>query len=84
MIWSEFSCSSLWWLLPPAMMALCFMLMRGRKGPMMCGFDSYDEPNHRKNDPDSPMDILARRYARGEIDRQEYTKRKNILSGTSD
>ncbi|UCG78467.1 MAG: hypothetical protein JSV21_01125 [Nitrospirota bacterium] len=26
-----------WWIIPIAMIALCFFMMRGRKGSMMCG-----------------------------------------------
>ena len=84
MFWSEFSDGSLWWLLPLAMMALCFFMMRGRKGSMMCGFGSHDEDNPHKNASDSAMDILDKRYALGEIDSEEYAVKKRILTSTTD
>ena len=31
--------------------------------------------------PDDPLEILRQRYARGEIDDEEYTRRKTTLSG---
>ena len=80
MFWSEFSDGSLWWLFPLMMMALCFFVMRGRRGSMMCGFGSREEESHHVNTSDSAMDILDKRYAIGEIDRQEYQEKKSILN----
>ena len=39
---AEVSNFSLWWLFPLVMIVLCFLMMRGRKGSMMCGFGSGD------------------------------------------
>lgn len=71
---------SLWWLFLLVMIAFCFLMMRGRKGSMMCGFGSRDEDRHRINVSDSARDILDKRYARGEIDKEEYQEKKRILS----
>ncbi|CAB1055909.1 hypothetical protein D1BOALGB6SA_643 [Olavius sp. associated proteobacterium Delta 1] len=83
MFWSEFSDGSLWWLFPLVMMALCFFMMRGRKGSMMCGFGSREEESHRVNTSESAMDILDKRYALGEINRQAYEEKKSILNQRS-
>ncbi|MBU0631497.1 SHOCT domain-containing protein [bacterium] len=36
--------------------------------------------NSTKNDESSAMDILDKRYANGEIDEEEYTRKKENLS----
>ena len=71
---------SLWWLIPVAMMVLCFFLMRGRKGTMMCGFGSHNQSSHSVNPSDSAMDLLDKQYATGQIDEKEYEKKKIILT----
>jgi putative membrane protein len=71
---------SLWWLFPLVMVFLCFLMMRGRKGSMMCGFGSSDENKYRENSHDSAEDILDKRYARGEIDKEEYQQKKRTLN----
>ncbi len=56
-----------------AMMALCFFMMRGHGGGMMCsGRDG-------KKASDSPLDILSRKYAHGKINKQEYEKGKEDI-----
>ena len=71
---------SLWWIFPLVMIALCFLMMRNRKGSMMCGFGSRDEDSHRINVSDSAKDVLDKRYARGEIDKEEYEERNRTLN----
>lgn len=38
----------------------------------------YDIPGQRKK-KDSPLDILKKRFASGEIDNNEYQEKKNLL-----
>jgi len=71
---------SFWWLIPIAMMGLCFFMMRGRKGSMICRFGSRNEDSHKIYPSDSAMDILDKRYANDIIDEEEYEKKKIILT----
>ena len=80
MFGTEFCNFSFWWLIPVAMMVLCFFMMRGRKGSMMCGFGSHDKDRYRINPSDSAMDILDKKYAAGKLDEKEYEKKKIILT----
>ena len=77
---AEVSNFSLWWLFPLVMIVLCFLMMRGRKGSMMCGFGSCDGDSHRINVSDSAKDLLDKRYASGEIDKEEYEEKNRILN----
>ncbi len=79
---------SWWWIFPIAMMtimfALCFLMMRGRTGRMMCGpcFGSAGDA-FWKGRPESARDILDKRYARGEIGKEEYEKQKQDIERAS-
>ena len=77
---AEVSNFSLWWMFPLVLIALCFLMMRNRKGSMMCGFGSRDEDSHRINVSDSAKDILDKRYARGERDKEEYEEKNRTLN----
>jgi uncharacterized membrane protein len=79
MFGSEFS-SFPWWIFPILMIALCFLMMRGRRGSMMCGFGSRGDDSQRISTSDSAADILDKRYALGEINEEEYEERKRILA----
>ena len=61
-------CAGYWWIFPLVMIVLCFVFMRGCMGRRMCGWCS-----------DSVLEILDRRYAKGEIDRDEYDEKKSEL-----
>lgn len=76
---SEFYNFQYWWLFPLVMIILCFLVMRGRKGSMMCGFGSHRKDNHRISDSNSAIEILDKRYALGEINKEEYNEKKSVL-----
>jgi putative membrane protein len=71
-----------WWVIPIAiivMMALCFFMMRRHMGCVTCG------PSFRAGDqlgrpsPESAREILDKRYARGEIGKEEYEQKKKDI-----
>ena len=81
---SEFFGSSLWWIFPILMIAICFFMMRGRRGSMMCGFGFRDKSRKHISTSDSATDILDKLYASGEIDQEEYEERKRTLTKSSE
>jgi putative membrane protein len=64
-----------WWLIPMAMMVLCFLMMRGRGG---CRVRKYRAPQSGE----SAREILDKRYALGEIGREEYEEKKRAINQT--
>ena len=80
MIGSDTFFFSFWWVFPLLMFIVCIFMMRGKKASMMCGFGSRDTDNRKINISDSALDILDKRYASGEIDKEEYQERKRTLT----
>jgi len=73
MIGYEF-CGGYWWIFPLVMFFLCFLFMRGCMGRRMCGWGAgygFGE---------SAIDVLNKRYAKGEIDQREYEEKKKELT----
>ncbi len=69
----------LWWIFPLVMVFFCFFMMRGSMGRMWArGGKSHIEPTH------SALEILQRRYAAGEIDKETYEEIKRDLSNSND
>ncbi len=58
-----------WWIIPIAMIVLCFLMMH-RGGGCMMG-------RHRPGE--SAREILDRRYASGEIGKEEYEEKKRAI-----
>jgi putative membrane protein len=76
-----------WWIFPIAMMiimfALCFFMMRGRAGRTMCGPSFRTAGNSLwKGRSESASEILDKRYARGEIGKEEYEQKKKDIERT--
>jgi putative membrane protein len=81
MFGSEFSHFPLWWIFPLIMIIFClFMMGRMGMGSMMCGRGTHHEGEDKKETSESAMEILDRRYARGEIEREEYEEKKKDLT----
>ncbi len=76
---AEISGFSFWWIFPLIMMFLCFFMMKGKRGAMMCGFGLRRPENHRISESDSAIEILDKRYAFGDISKAEYEEKKSIL-----
>jgi len=77
---SEFIGSSLWWIFPILMIAMCFFMMRKRRGSMMCGLGFRNKSMNHISTSDSATDILDKLYASGEIGKEEYEERKRTLT----
>lgn len=79
--YESFNFGDWWWMFPIAMMILCFLMMRGRMCSMMRGPDAQDAAGlNRSASSDSPREILDRRYALGEISKEEYEEKKRDIS----
>jgi uncharacterized membrane protein len=59
-----------WWIFPIimiAMMALCFFMMRGRMGSMMCRPGSRSKGSKGEGASDSALDMLNKRDTQEEV-----------------
>ncbi len=73
-VWNSF-----WWLLPLLLMILCCLGMRGKRGSGICGYRAWDADSRTILPDDSATEILDKRFALGEIGREEYEERKRSL-----
>jgi putative membrane protein len=62
-----------WWLIPIAMMVLCFLMMHGRRGRVT----GWPWSRHGS---DSAREVLDKRYALGEISKEEYEEKKRDIA----
>jgi putative membrane protein len=77
MWWNE---SSGWWFVMPWLMVVFWVAVIWLALILFRGLAS--RPSGEGDRPERPEAILDRRYARGEIDEDEYRRRRKILSGT--
>jgi uncharacterized membrane protein len=70
---------SYWWVFLLFLMVLCCVGMKGRKGFGICGSRSWGTGTREIHPTDSAIDILDKRYALGEISREEYEERKRTI-----
>lgn len=75
---------TLWWIFPLLMIVLCIVIcgymMRGRAGGIMCWPGSCGIDRHSGDASDSALDALNKRYAQGEINKEEYKEKKSAIS----
>jgi putative membrane protein len=89
--WADFGW---WWIFPVAMIVLCVFMMRGRTG-CMTGWSTYRSatttpaiaPSDSATTPaiapsDSAREILDKRYALGEINKEEYEEKRRDIDQT--
>lgn len=77
---SELASPSFWWVVPLVMMILCFLMMRKRRGSMLCCFGERGIGDCKPKDSDTAEEILDKRYASGEINRDEYEEIKKTIT----
>jgi putative membrane protein len=79
--WSMHNGSGGWWIIGAALMMLfmggmMWMMMRGMGGGSSPGSSA---PPERPAIKESPVEILARRFAEGEISAEDYRARREML-----
>ncbi len=71
-----------WWIFPIimlAMMVLCFFMMRGHRGSMMCGPGFGSSGGHGEN-ASNRLDVLNSKNAHEKINKQEYQEKKDDIA----
>ena len=91
--WHAQHSHSFWWIFPLMffffmILMVIFMMRRGGMGCMWCN-RWMDRPDIRDTmkrslgeSSESALDILNKRYAKGEIDKQEYEEKKAVITGS--
>jgi uncharacterized membrane protein len=71
---------ALWWIFPFVMIILCVFMMKGHLGSMICRPGSRSTGIHGGDASDSALDILDKRYVRGELNKEEYEEKKKAVT----
>lgn len=66
--------SNYWWIFPLGMIICCIFSMKKGCGRMMCGFGTHNGSD------ESAVEILNKRYVKGDIDQKEYDEKKRKLT----
>ena len=87
--WDGAHWHSFWWVFPLMFLIVIVIFMMMRKSGMSCMWcnriigspGSHEEMSQSQGEPsESAMEILNKRYARGEIDKQEYEEKKAAIA----
>ena len=77
-----------WWLFGALVMVACIVMMFRMMGHAGHGGADHGAADHRgdhdaASHPNDAVQILAARFARGEISQEEFEQRKRVLEGSS-
>ena len=73
---------SYWWIFPLVMIFFCIFFMRRGCDRMMCGFGSHTGDTFHNGTGKSGLEILDKRFALGDINKDEYEEKKMKLTQT--
>jgi len=79
MFGTEFCEFPYWWVFPLVMIILCFLLMKGWRSMRMFGCGPFGTDNREIGDSNTALEILSKRYALGEIDKEEFEEKRSEL-----
>lgn len=75
-----------WWVFPVVMplvmiifLIIFLYIVFGRGGPKLPWWNSSEGPSNHNKDSETAMEILKKRYAKGEVTREEFEQIKKDL-----
>ena len=69
-----------WWIIPIICIIVMFFFMMFRRGGFRPPWSQNSDRHHSESkDSETPIDILKKRYAKGEITKEEFDQMKKDL-----